>query len=206
MELRTKRQSQPSQSSSRGRSMPHEPSPPRRPRRRQQVQVSIDLALSRYVGAESLFQVEPTHVPPRGTRRHRLSLRDARIRVRLQEGSVSAFVSSRPIPSTPLLVTPDQREDLSRYYPCVTQTKKAQPTKSIEPCIYWSGSLDLNQRTPDPQFERLPSGYVHHGLLLRDSTIHIPAWSVLSTGVHSVSCQLSCQLSASLSALLIEGF
>ena len=56
-----------------------------------------------------------------------------------KQGSVSAFVSSRPRPSTPLLVTPDQREDLSRYYPRVTQMKKAQPTKSIKPCIYWSG-------------------------------------------------------------------
>jgi hypothetical protein len=40
--------------------------------------------------------------------------------------------------------------------------------------------------------------------LLRDSTIHIPVMSAVSTGVHSVSCQLSCQLYASLSALIIE--
>ena len=49
----------------------------------------------------------------------------------------------------------------------------------------------MNQRPPDPQFERLPSGYVHHGVFLRDSTIHIPVLSAISTGVHWLSCQLS---------------
>ena len=58
------------------------------------------------------------------------------------------------------------------------------------------GMAGFEPAPPDPQFERLPSGYVHHGLLLRDSTIHIPVWSAVSTGVHSVSCHLSCQFLA----------
>jgi len=49
----------------------------------------------------------------------------------------------------------------------------------------------MAQLPPDPQFERLPSGYVRRDVFLRDSTIQIPLLSAISTGVHSLSCQLS---------------
>ena len=78
-------------------------------------------------------------MPLGGTRRHRPSLRDARVRVQFHEDSVTALSRQDPTSSTPLLVAPDQREDSSRCYPCVTQKKKAQPVKSIEPYVYWSG-------------------------------------------------------------------
>ena len=78
-------------------------------------------------------------MPRRGTRRHRLSLRDARIRVQFHKDSVATLSRQDPKSSTPFLVAPDQREDSSPCYPCVTQKKKAQPTESIEPYVYWSG-------------------------------------------------------------------